>query len=151
MIGGYTNLLNFDLSPVVIQQMIQKYGNYNSDNAIKDDQEQTIGIHSNQIVSSPSRATTINSTASSAIAENSSTFSNAVALDGSTPTKASGLCYEAKSIGNSAELLKSFYHFSNVNLQWKVMDVLDLDLEDHSIKTIIDKSLIDTLMCYSDG
>ena len=35
--------------------------------------------------------------------------------------------------------------------EWIVMDVLDLKYETNSIMLVIDKSLIDTLLCYSDG
>lgn len=36
-------------------------------------------------------------------------------------------------------------------LTWKYMDVLNLPYDDNSIPVIIDKSLIDTLMCYANG
>ena len=35
--------------------------------------------------------------------------------------------------------------------QWLVMDVLDLKFEDNAFTLAIDKSLIDTLLCYSDS
>jgi EEF1A lysine methyltransferase 4 len=41
--------------------------------------------------------------------------------------------------------------YPNQGMQWKVMDVLHLDLADGSYPVIIDKSLIDTMMCYADG
>jgi len=35
--------------------------------------------------------------------------------------------------------------------QWMVMDVLNLDFETNKFTIVIDKSLIDTLLCYSDS
>lgn len=37
------------------------------------------------------------------------------------------------------------------DMRWEVMDVLDLNYEDNSIPRILDKSLIDTLMCYTNS
>lgn len=34
--------------------------------------------------------------------------------------------------------------------RWEVMDILDMKLPDLSVKCLIDKSLIDTLLCYED-
>lgn len=37
------------------------------------------------------------------------------------------------------------------SMRWEVMDVLSLDIDDKSVPYVIDKSLIDTLLCYKDG
>lgn len=37
------------------------------------------------------------------------------------------------------------------NQDWLVMDVLNMDFENNKFKYVIDKSLIDTLLCSSNG
>jgi hypothetical protein len=35
-------------------------------------------------------------------------------------------------------------------INWEVMDVLDMSYEDGSVPAVVDKSLIDTLLCYKN-
>lgn len=35
-------------------------------------------------------------------------------------------------------------------MRWVIMDALNTKLEDASVPTIVDKSLIDTVLCYKD-